>query len=78
MEMDWFSGKTERMVQRLKEVRQVAIAELKEAAANIGCNAVIALDFDYINFETHSVFNDKTNMFLGLTANGTAVVIEKI
>jgi len=75
---DWFSGDAESMEERLKTVRQVAIWELKQAAVNIGCNAVIALDFDYINLETHSILREKSNMYLGLTANGTAVQIEKL
>ena len=75
---DFFLGNPENMTERIKTVRRTAISELKEAAATIGCNAVIALDFDYINLESNSLFKDKSNFYLGLTANGTAVQIEKI
>jgi uncharacterized protein YbjQ (UPF0145 family) len=60
----------------LRSVRRKAIRELKEAAADLGCNAVIGLDFDYINFERGS--SDASLFYLGLTANGTAVQIEAI
>lgn len=66
---------------RIKEVRAVAIEELKVAAAQIGCNAVVGLDFDYVTVDrTYSGLagNSVQNTFIILTANGTAVTIEPI
>ncbi len=61
----------------IKRVRNVAIKELKEAAANIGCNAVIGLDFDYITID-RSGANGTIEVKIVLTANGTAVEIEPL
>lgn len=55
-------------------VRRVAINEMKQAAAEIGCNAVIGLDFDYINIDLGHQDVDLVHIIL--TANGTAVEIE--
>lgn len=60
----------------IKQVRQVAIHELKQAAALIDCNAVIALDFDYINIDRQIGNTNFTSIIL--TANGTAVEIEPL
>jgi uncharacterized protein YbjQ (UPF0145 family) len=67
-------------------IRQTAVLELKEAAFALGCNAVIGLDFDYINIDSTDkqyLFggggtNFRENHFIGLTANGTAVLVEPI
>lgn len=55
---------------------------LKEAAYNLGCNAVIGVDFDYINLEPEmngSLIDNTTYLpyIFCVTANGNAVVIEK-
>ena len=60
----------------IKRVRQGAIHELKQAAALIDCNAVIALDFDYINIDRQIGNSNFTHIIL--TANGTAVEIERL
>lgn len=62
----------------IKRVREIAINELKTAAANIECNAVIGLDFDYITLEDFRGQNSSTDTKIILTANGTAVVIEPL
>ena len=61
----------------IKKVRNVAIQELKEAAANIDCNAVIGLDFDYITLD-RSGPHGTVEVKIVLTANGTAVEIEPL
>ena len=67
----------------LVKVRRQAIKELKEAAYNLGCNAVIGVDFDYLTMDPqHShVFNRSVTVYepyvICVTANGNAVVIEK-
>lgn len=70
------SMKNDAVNDTIKQVRNVAIQELKEAAANLDCNAVIGLDFDYITLDsgTESVTETK----IVLTANGTAVQVVPI
>lgn len=66
---------------KLKEVRSVAIDELKTAAAQIGCNAVVGLDFDYVTIDRQfpGISGRTVNRsFIILTANGTAVTIEPV
>ena len=66
----------------LTEIRRNALRELKEAAYDLGCNAVIGVDFDYITLDpqTHNIGGGtKLQPYVfGVTANGNAVIIEKI
>jgi len=52
----------------LNDARQVAVAELTDRAAELGCNAVIGVDLDY------ETLGAKGGMLM-VTASGTAVVI---
>jgi len=65
----------------LVEIRRNALAELKEAAYALGCNAVIGVDFDYLTLDpqTANLHGGTTYLpyIFGVTANGNAVVIEK-
>ncbi len=65
----------------LVHIRRNALAELKEAAYNLGCNAVIGVDFDYLTLDPETVNASGGTLYLpyvfGVTANGNAVVIEK-
>ncbi len=63
----------------IKAIRIVAVEELKQAAAQVGCNAVIGLDFDYITIDRQipGVGRAVNETYLVLTANGTAVTIEE-
>jgi uncharacterized protein YbjQ (UPF0145 family) len=66
----------------LVQIRRNAIAELKEAAWALGCNAVIGVDFDYLTLEpeTAAVLTSQAKYhpyLICVTANGNAVVIEK-
>jgi len=64
----------------LIRVRREALAKLKEAAANLGCNAIIGVDFDYITIEpeVHSLAGNNRLLpyVVCVTANGNAVIIE--
>lgn len=64
----------------LVKIRRQAIAELKEAAYELGCNAVVGVDFDYITLDPQihngQITQDLPYVFC-VTANGNAVVIEK-
>ena len=65
------------------KIRRQALKELKEAAYDLGCNAVIGVDFDYITLEPErsSALNRQITVYepfvICVTANGNAVVIEK-
>ena len=65
----------------LVQIRRNALQELKEAAYDLGCNAVIGVDFDYITLdpETANIGGGTTYLpyVFCVTANGNAVVIEK-
>lgn len=83
--MDWFGGATdvgEALMASLVKIRRNALQELKEAAYELGCNAVIGVDFDYLTLEpeTANIRGGTTYLpyVFGVTANGNAVVIEKI
>jgi len=74
------SGLTDALVQ----VRREALSRLKDAAYDLGCNAIIGVDFDYITLdsEVESALTGGTGRRLlpyifCVTANGNAVVIEK-
>lgn len=69
------------LMDSLKIIRRNALKELKEAAYDLGCNAVIGVDFDYITLdpETANTVGGTTYLpyVFGVTANGNAVIIEK-
>ncbi len=65
----------------LVKIRIQALKELKEAAYDLGCNAVIGVDFDYITLEPQTANITGGTLYepyiICVTANGNAVVIEK-
>lgn len=80
----WFSSATDvgsALMQSLTAIRRNALAELKDAAHALGCNAVIGVDFDYLTLEPETVNANGGTLYLpyvfGVTANGNAVIIEK-
>lgn len=81
----WFSNAVnteEELMKSLTKVRRKALQELKEAAYALGCNAVIGVDFDYITLDPQTANSSGGTTYLPyifcVTANGNAVVIEKI
>lgn len=70
------------LMNSLVKIRRNALRELKEAAYDLGCNAVIGVDFDYLTLDPQTAnFSGGTTYqpyVFGVTANGNAVVIEKI
>ena len=66
----------------LVRIRRQALKELKQAAYDLGCNAVIGVDFDYITLEPQTATITGGTLYepyvICVTANGNAVVIEKI
>ncbi|WP_240629720.1 heavy metal-binding domain-containing protein [Specibacter cremeus] len=81
----WFGGVNKDvgadLLSGLSHIRRNALAELKEAAYALGCNAVIGVDFDYLTLDPETVNNSGGTLYLpflfAVTANGNAVVIEK-
>lgn len=65
----------------LAHIRRNALAELKESAYALGCNAVIGVDFDYLTMDPETATSSGGTLYLpflfAVTANGNAVVIEK-
>lgn len=70
----------ESLMVSLKQMRRQALKELKEAAYDLGCNAIIGVDFDYITLEPETANSSGGTTYLpyvfGVTANGNAVKIE--
>lgn len=71
----------ENLTMALVRIRRQALAELKEAAYDLGCNAVVGVDFDYITLEPETANIGGGTLYepyiICVTANGNAVVIEK-
>lgn len=71
----------DKLMESLVIIRRNALAELKEAAYALGCNAVIGVDFDYLTLDPQTAnFDGRTTYqpyIFGVTANGNAVIIEK-
>ncbi|MBR2784228.1 MAG: heavy metal-binding domain-containing protein [Firmicutes bacterium] len=76
-----FSSKNgQKLTDALVKIRLQALKELKMAAYDLGCNAVIGVDFDYITLEPETANLGRTvyePYVICVTANGNAVVIEK-
>lgn len=66
---DALGEESEVFSQKMKKAKQSATNKLIKRSIAIGANAIIGVDFDYINF---------SNNMIGVSSNGTAVVIEKI
>lgn len=81
----WFGGVNKDvggdLLAGLVKIRRKALAELKEAAYALGCNAVIGVDFDYISLDPETATSGGGTLYLpflfAVTANGNAVLIEK-
>ncbi len=71
----------DKLLGSLVEIRRNALAELKEAAYALNCNAVIGVDFDYLILDPQTANITGGTTFqpyiFGVTANGNAVIIEK-
>ena len=72
----------DKLMESLTVIRRNALKELKEAALDLGCNAVIGVDFDYMTLDPQTATSTGGTAYLpyvfGVTANGNAVLIEKI
>lgn len=72
----------EKLMQSIDSLRRDALRELKESAYELGCNAVIGVNFDYLTLDPHTKNLKGETTYqpyvFGVTANGNAVIIEKI
>ena len=69
------------LLMSLAELRRNALFELKDAAYDRGCNAIIGVDFDYLTLDPVTINSQGQQIFqpymFAVTANGNAVVIER-
>ena len=72
----------DKLMESLVTIRRNAMVELKESAYALGCNAVIGVDFDYLTLDPQTANLGGGTTYqpyvFGVTANGNAVIIEKI
>lgn len=64
----------------VEQGKQEVIGKLKEVAYDLGCNAVIGVDFDYITLRkgSNSIGESIFHLYdICITANGNAVIIER-
>ena len=66
---DIVGGRSATYERELKRARDIALEEIKTAAAEMGANAVVAIDIDYETVGTNA-------SMLMVTVSGTAVVIQ--
>jgi uncharacterized protein YbjQ (UPF0145 family) len=66
---DIVGGRSGAYEKELKKAREIALEELRDAARQLGANAVVAIDIDY------EVLGDKNGMLM-VSASGTAVKID--
>lgn len=62
-------GRSESYESTIRESREAALEEMKEAARKVGANAVVAIKFDY------GVIGQNGSMMM-VAVSGTAVVLE--
>ena len=67
---DIVGGRSEAVQKTLRDTRRIALYELKKEAYEVGANAVVGVDLDYVELSAAG------NMVL-LVASGTAVRIEE-
>jgi uncharacterized protein YbjQ (UPF0145 family) len=66
---DIVGGRSATYERELRSARDIAVSELKQAAADLGANAVVGIDIDY---ETVGA----NGSMLMVSVSGTAVVVE--
>lgn len=68
---DTFGGRSKKTQNRLRELKEKCLEEIKIEAVDMGADAIIGLDLDY------SEFSGKGKSMLFLVASGTAVKLKK-
>ena len=67
---DIVGGRSEAVQKTMRDSRRTVLYELKKEAYEVGANAVVGVDLDYVELSTNG------SMIL-LVASGTAVIIEE-
>ena len=67
---DIVGGRSEAVQQTMRDSRKTALYELKKEAYEVGANAVVGVDLDYVELS-------KAGSMVMLVASGTAVMIEE-
>lgn len=68
----------------LKKARDKALKKVKYRAVELGCNAIIGIDYNYLSFDPQrsSATSKSIPIYepyvVSVTANGTAVIIEEV
>jgi uncharacterized protein YbjQ (UPF0145 family) len=66
---DFFGVESVTFSNKLDEAKEIALEQLINKSISLGSNAIIGVDFDYLTL---------TNNMLGVSVNGTSVIIEKL
>lgn len=66
---DAFGIESKALSNKLEKAKEAALNKLITKSINLSGNAIIGIDYDYITF---------TNNMMGVSVNGTSVIIEKI
>lgn len=66
---DIFGGRSKAVQDTMRDARRTALYELKKEAYEVGANAVVGVDLDYVELSA-------SGSMVMLVASGTAVVIE--
>lgn len=66
---DVIGGRAAAYERELTRAKEIAVKEMEERAAQLGANAILAVDLDY------EVLGEKGSMLM-VSASGTAVVVE--
>ena len=66
---DIVGGRSATYERELRRAREMAMAEIKQSAAELGANAVVGIDIDYETVGTNA-------SMLMVTVSGTAVVLQ--
>lgn len=67
---DIVGGRSAAYEEELRKAKDIAIAEMRQQAAELGANAVVGVDLDYENITV-----GQTGAMLMVSASGTAVVV---
>ncbi len=66
---DFFGNSSDMFSNKLRQAKEAALEKLILKSVEVGGDAIIGVDFDYITF---------TGNLIGVVANGTSVLIEKL
>ena len=66
---DFFGSESYKFADKLEAAKNAAVERMVEKSIDAGGNALIGVDFDYITFHGNMI---------GVVANGTSVIVEKL